>query len=507
MATAQPIPLVSQPGIKQDSTIFEGQNYTGGEWCRFNARALPRKIAGFTAVTQDLPEIVRAIESYTSDATNYLHLGSTGHVLQVQTDLNGTPGSMIDRTPAAYVPDANTLWMLDQFYNKVGGSTYIIAHPGKNLTDIAATAELPFYYGTATAGDLLVASGMDPVSGGVMALPPFFIGFSNQGRVDVSAINDPTQPNQSSFVTDQKIVCGLPLPGSSGPSALLWSLDALILLTFDASITTGIPFDFSTVSDSVSILSSRSVIEFDSIYYWVGVDRFMLYNGVVRELPNNLNIDFFFKNLNFTYRQKVFAFKVPRWGEIWWCFPFGNSQECNHAVIYNTRLNIWYDTALPDGGRSAALFAKVFQRPFMCDVDATPTGYTLWQHEIGVDKVTSGKVYPVRSSFTTHTISPLSAPQPMDKAFRVSIIEPDFNQVGSLRMTLYGRANTRVGEQQLALQDFPQPPVTAQNDQLIEIKAEQRLLRFKFESNVLGGDYEFGRAMVHIEPTTGRFTQ
>ena len=115
---------------------------------------------------------------------------------------------------------------------------------------------------------------------------------------------------------------------------------------------------------SSTILSSQSVIEYDGIYYWCGVDRFLLYNGVVKEIPNPFNQNWFFDNLNYTQRQKVYATKVPRFGEIWWFYPRGNSTECNDAVIYNIRENVWYDLGTAMGARrSAGYFSQVFRFP------------------------------------------------------------------------------------------------------------------------------------------------
>src|SRR6202000_2523736 len=118
---------------------------------------------------------------------------------------------------------------------------------------------------------------------------PYLIAFSNGGRVDVSVANNFAAPPQSAFVTGQKVVASLPVRSSGGPAFLLCLLDALISMPFDTTTLTGLPFDFNTVSDESSILSSQCVIEFDSLYYWIGVDRFLVYNGGAREPPNNMN--------------------------------------------------------------------------------------------------------------------------------------------------------------------------------------------------------------------------
>jgi hypothetical protein len=512
MPTPQPFPIQSTPGIKRDSTTFEGDNYSDGLWCRWSARGLPRKIAGYQSVTSHLDEIIRGMDSFSIDATNYLHMGSESLLTQLQVSFAGLAGAPLDRTPVGFTPNAANLWQVGAFLNKVGGATSVIAHPGQNLVDIASSVEVPIYYGLESDITPLVQSGMSPVSGGFVPCPPYLLAFSNSGRVDVSVINDLTKLNaNSTFVTAQKIVKGLALRNATLPAALLWSLDTLVSAVFDPSATAaagGIGvFDFNEIAE-ISILSSQGVVEFDSIYYWVGVDRFYMFNGIVRELPNNMNIEFFFKGVNFAQRQKVFAFKVPAWGEIWWCYPANGATECNHAVIYNTRLQTWYDTPLPDGGRSAAVLAKVYQFPFMADVDQTNTGFTLWQHETGVDKVLGSAVLPIQSNFTTHEISPTIAKTgpAVDKAYRVGIIEPDFAQVGNITCTVLGRANARVAAVPSPPLVIPQTATDATNE-LIQIKQNARLLSFKFESNTPGGDYEMGRVLGHIEETDGRMTQ
>jgi hypothetical protein len=111
-------------------------------------------------------------------------------------------------------------------------------------------------------------------------------------------------------------------------------------------------------------MSSQSVIEYDGIYYWCGVDRFLLYNGTVQEIPNTFNQNYFFDNLNYDQRQKVYVSKVPRFGEIWWFYPRGTSEECNDAIVYNVREKVWYDAGEALGARrTAGYFSQVFHYP------------------------------------------------------------------------------------------------------------------------------------------------
>lgn len=510
MPTAIPFPIRSTPGIKRDGTSFEGDNYQDGLWCRFNARGLPRKIAGYLAITSRLPEVIRGMDSYTAGKVCYVYMGSQSVLTQVQVGLGGLLGPITDRTPIGFVADANNLWQFANFQNVVSGNSVIVAHANRALSDISDQTETPIYYGNSNDVAALVASGMSATAGGVMAIPPYIVAYGKNGRVDISKANDPTVATANSiFVTPQKIIKGLPLRGSN-LAFILWSLDSIITAQFDPNLTStagGIPtFNFNTVSASSSILSEQGVVEYDSIYYWAGVDRFLMFNGIQQELPNNLSIDFFYDNVNMAARNKVFAYKVPRWGEIWWCFPRGSATECNHAVIYNTRLKIWYDTPLPDAGRSAGIYAKVYPKPFMADLDHTNQGYTLWQHETGVDKSIYGSTLAIRSFIQTHELSPITRqPEPADKAYRVSIVEPDFKQAGNINVSVTGRANSRTTEVATAPEVMPQT-VAGPETQIARFSKNGRLISFIFETNQAGGDMEMGQVIGHLDQTDGRIT-
>jgi len=271
-------------------------------------------------------------------------------------------------------------------------------------------------------------------------------------------------------------------------------------------------FNFSTVSSQSSILSAASVIEYDGIYYWLGVDRFLMFNGVVREVENRLNLNYFFDGLNYTYRNKVFATKVPRSGEIWWCYPRGNATECTHAIIYNVRENTWYDTALPGNGRSAAQFAQVFRSPLMAGVDLHPTSgkYRLWQHEFGVNELDGPTVLAVESFFETAEFSfgapDTGLPGSSNKSMVVNRIEHDFVQVGDMTFQARGRWNARSNEILGTVQTFTATPSSDINTQTITLRENMRQMRFRFTSNTQDGDYQMGKPLVHIQEGDDRVT-
>ena len=250
------------------------------------------------------------------------------------------------------------------------------------IVSVSGTTVVMSQNATASATVTATFNNNVTVSGGVVVLHPYIFVYGNNGLIrNCSAGNAQdwvsADANETNVATG-KIVKGLPVRGgSNSPSGLFWSLDSLVRVSY-APQSLGVPgtgnfapptfWRYDIISSQSSILSSSSVIEYDGVYYWCGVDRFLLYNGVVKEIPNQMNQNYFFDNLNYTQRQKVWATKVPRFGEVWWFYPRGNSTECNDAIIYNIRENTWYDAGTALGSRrSAGYFSQVFAYPVEAD--------------------------------------------------------------------------------------------------------------------------------------------
>ena len=259
---------------------------------------------------------------------------------------------------------------------------------GATVVSITTTALVISANATANGSSItLTFDNNVSVSGGVVSLHPYVFVYGNNGLIkNCSAGNVQdwvsADANEVSVATG-KIVQGLPVRGgSNAPSGLFWSLDSLIRVSFIGGAGTPPQYwRYDLVSSQSSILSSQSVIEYDGIYYWCGVDRFLLYNGVVKEIPNSMNQNYFFDNLNYAQREKVWVSKVPRFGEIWWFYPRGNATECTDAIIYNVRENTWYDAGQALGARrSAGYFSQVFHYPIAASWETNEVG--------GVNQVT-----------------------------------------------------------------------------------------------------------------------
>jgi hypothetical protein len=131
-------------------------------------------------------------------------------------------------------------------------------------------------------------------------------------------------------------------------------------------------------------------------------------------------------------------------------------------------------------------------------------GYKIWRHEFGNDEIDGASLNAVESYFETGDISNLLAQNPNSKAIRVAIIEPDFVQSGDMSVQITGRINARSPEVTSEVRFFPATANTPQEQQVF-FKEQRRELRFKFASNTIGGDYQMGEVIAHIESTDQRY--
>ena len=526
-----------------------------------------------------------------------------GDVLSAaRADLGGGSGTEFSievfTVDEEFTPSDLNLWQFDTMFDSQGvGASLLLGHPGQNLQQIDSTTNTAVLAGlvSGVTTPLRDTSGPAPtgdivsVSGGVVVLHPYVFVYGDNGLIKNCSAGNPFDWNSADSnetnVAATKVVKGLPIRGgSNSPAGLFWALDSLIRVSLapqtlgsagTADFGATIYWKYDIISSQTSILSSQCVIEYDGLYFWIGVDRFLLYNGVVKEVPNNMNQNYFFDNLNYAAREKVYATKVPRYGEIWWFYPRGQATECTDAIVYNVRENTWYDAGQALGARrSAGYFSQVFRFPinagteltveeaiFSASIDTTnasadiemaetnliavnqvvnsasvPTGTTviaiapsvtpgnitvtlsanatatltetasfntqaglttLWQHEIGVNRVDGAEETAIDSFFETSDLGWVGGGPaqtgPIGDNFWLHIerIEPDFVQSGEMYCQVIGRPYAQEDDQ--VSDHYVFSPTTGK----IDMREQRRLGRLRFGSNVQNGNYQMGRVLIN----------
>lgn len=391
----------------------------------------------------------------------------------------------------------------------VGSSGTPVSFSGSATTTLTTSAAM-------TTGTVTVTFDNNiSVSGGVVMMHPYLFVYGNNGLIQNCAAGDfanwvSADANANNVATG-KIVKGLPLRGgTTSPAGLFWSLDSLIRVTYAPSTVNGINFywKYDLLTSQTSIMSSQCVIEYDGIFYWCAVDRFLTYNGVVQEIPNTLNQNYFFDNLNYAQRQKVWCTKVPRWGEIWWFYPKGDATECTDAIIYNVREKTWYDAGQSPGAqRSSGTFSEVFRKPIWGgNVENSEGNYTLWQHESGVDEVYLTNVNAIKSTFETNNLGWVTGgpgnPQLSgdNRWLRVERVEPDFVQNGEMSLYVTGKGYAD------DVDEISDPYVFDNTTLKIDMREQRRELRLRFESNTFNGNYFMGKILLSADMGDERST-
>jgi len=140
----------------------------------------------------------------------------------------------------------------------------------------------------------------------------------------------------------------------------------------------GPPFTFgiNLISQNITIMGPLSAIAVDDSVFWMGAEEFYVYNGSVQRLPCTVR-DYIFNDFNSSQAEKVTAGINSSYGEVWWFYPSGTSNEVDSYVVYNYQQQIWYYGSLT---RTAWVDRGINSFPISAGTD-----HYLYNHELGLD--------------------------------------------------------------------------------------------------------------------------
>lgn len=463
MTTKAIFPLVYKAGIKRDGTQFQSEYCTSGQWIRFQ-RGVIRTIGGLYGLN------VIGLRRFTNRSlSNLFSVSSTvsnNFYVYCATTVNGTNG-IIER----YTFNSN--------FEKVGQDLNIITFDGNSVTtqfeviikngvrqlvifnasnaiNIEQNSPPYLIYGPIDNPQPFTQvnindAGIDPKgNGGICYFSPYLFIYGSNGYVAYSRDNDPLDFREGNGsgelekISQDKVIYGSPIRGgSNSPSLLFWTMSSVVRV-----INVGdneVNFRSDTISNSSSVLSSRCIVEYDGLFFWPGIDTFFVYTGTVVPMRNDMNLNYFYDNIDMNYRQMVFGVKKPKFNEIWWFYPTkrqaAGQVKNTRAIIYNKKLDTWYDTEISmECGHyfQSRGYTITLGDPL---VRTDPNGLShLWVHEVGTLQSWYGRgVAPNRTrtedritaEFTTPTFSwvafnPLKQQTGIDKWMELRRIEPDF---------------------------------------------------------------------------------
>jgi len=516
--TANLYPLIYSPGIQRDGTQFQSEYCLNGQWIRFQ-RGKVKKIGGMKGACVLRPHIrVTNLTIFPWERGGILILFCSERGITAQ--VNSPAWVYVDSRPLG--GGANrppTMWESETVIDRGSSRAFVVFMRTNNALDIAQNSASSFYAieisqalsGAEAARDVL--QGANPlINGGLCFAAPYLFLYGSNGLVQYSQSANPfvfAGADSGAFtISNDKVIYGRPIRGgSNSPSLLFWTLSSVVRVTNVGG--DAVLFKSDTISTSSSILSSKCVVEYDGLFFWPGTDRFFVYNGIVQEMENRMNLNYFYDNIDMERRQQVFGVKNAKYGEIWWFYPVkGAPGDNSRAIVYNKRENFWYDTAI---SRTGGVFSPDFG--FMCTFGQSLVNpgnvRNIWRHELGVvqheasDPNDAGAIAIARipASFTTPIFSWVAFPpkpnrgatpsQFINRWVDLQRIEPDFVIVQGEPDRFEVLVNTQEYAQSPVVTSAPVP--FAGNSAKLDMRVQGRNMSLTFRSV---DDFEVGHIIL-----------
>ena len=170
---------------------------------------------------------------------------------------------------------------------------------------------------------------------------------------------------------------------------LVWSDSALYALQY---VGAPVVWGAQLVGENISIASQNAVAYANGVAFWMGIDKFYMYDGRTQPLPCNLR-KFVFNDFNTAQYRQVFAGTVESYHEVWWFYCSAESDTADRYVVYNYLDNIWYYGTMD---RTAWLDSGLRDYPL-----AATYSNNLVNQEEGVDDNELGASTPIHAYAST----------------------------------------------------------------------------------------------------------
>lgn len=278
-----------------------------------------------------------------------------------------------------------------------------------------------------------------------------------------------------------------------------------ILIFTDTAVYTmqyvGFPyvFSFNLLASHISLMSPNSVAVANNIVFWMGRDKFYVFDGQVRALPSTLR-SFVYDNINVEQEFQVIAGTNEEYNEVWWFYPTGTDTQINNYVVFNYLENIWYYGTL---SRSAWLDSGLRQSPIAFDYNRRALN-----HEVGVDDA-SGSGSVAIGSFIESADFDIGDGDQFSFVWRMipdltftgsETVNPDVTLTLTPRDYTGGSYTSETGKSVQASALSPQELYTNQ----IDIRIRGRQLKLRIDgSTLVGTKWQLGTPRIDIR-TDGR---
>ena len=166
---------------------------------------------------------------------------------------------------------------------------------------------------------------------------------------------------------------------------LIWTDSAIYSMQY-----LGPPYvwGFTLLQDNITMMGPNCSITANNVTFWMGTDKFFMYDGRVQTLPCSLR-KYIFSRINKAQAWQSFAGSNEAYSEIWWFYPSTDSLAVDSYVIYNYLEGSWYHGSM---ARTAWLESGLREYPVAADYNRR-----LLYHESSVDDESNDAPLPIAS--------------------------------------------------------------------------------------------------------------
>lgn len=256
------------------------------------------------------------------------------------------------------------------------------------------------------------------------------------------------------------------------------------------------------LGDNISILGPNAAIVASGKVYFMGVDKFYVYDGRLNTLRCDLR-QYIYSDINLTQSDQVFAGTSEGFNEAWWFYCSAGSNTVDKYVVYNYLEDVWYYGTM---ARTAWLDSGLRDYP----IGATYVN-NLVNHELGVDDNTTATTTAINSYISS---SEFDIDDGHNFGFVYRIL-PDLTFRGSegsntpqVTMTLiplansgsgYNNPQSEGGSSYANIQRIVTAPVEEFTGQVF-IRVRGRQMVFRVENNLIGTQWQLGAPRIDIKP-------
>jgi len=254
------------------------------------------------------------------------------------------------------------------------------------------------------------------------------------------------------------------------------------------------------LGDNISIISQSSAVVASGVIYWMGVDKFYMYDGRVQTLNCDLR-KFVFSDINLNQKQQVFAGTNEGFNEVWWFYCSEASETIDKYVVYNYLEKVWYYGTM---ARTAWLDSGLRNYP-----QAATYLSNIVNHEYGLNDNATGTAAPIDAYISSsefdlddgHDFGYIWRVLP-DLTFNESSNSPT-GEVPKVTMTLYPMQTSGSGASTPASANVSKIAaynITEEFTGIIYTRVRGRQMIFKIGSNQVNTSWQLGAPRFDIRP-------